>query len=75
MNQAGTVKIERNKEEGLKRNVSKKEATGTNTAAGSRLMKRNLNTGVKVCDNRVKKNQRHTTNKKPNMYEDVYNDN
>ena len=30
-------------------------------------MKRNLDTGVEVCDNRVKKNQRHTTNEKPNM--------
>ena len=36
-------------------------------------MKRNLDTGVEVCDNRVKKNQRHTTNEKPNMYKDKYN--
>ena len=53
--------------------VSKKKATGTKTAAGSRSMKRNLDTGVEVCDNRVKKNQRHTTNQKPNMYKDIYN--
>ena len=47
--------------------VLKKKATGTNTAAGSRSMKRYLDTGVEVYDNRVKKNQRHTTNEKPNM--------
>ena len=50
----------------------KKKATGTKTAAGSRSMKRNLDTGVEVCDNRVNKNQRHTTNEKPNMYKDMY---
>ena len=50
----------------------KKKATGTKTAAGSRSMKRNLDTGVEVCDNREKKNQRHTTNEKPNMYKDIY---
>ena len=38
-------------------------------------MKRNLDTGVEVCDNRAKKNQRHTTNKKPNMYKDINKDN
>ena len=48
--------------------MSKKKATGTNAAAGSRSMKRNLDTGVEVYDNKVKKNQRHTINKKPNMY-------
>ena len=53
--------------------MQKKKATGNKTAAGSRLMKRNLDTGVKVCDNRVKKNQRHTTNEKPNMYLDIFN--
>ena len=52
--------------------MSKKKATGTKTAAGSRLMKRNLDMGVEVCDNRVKKN-RHTTNEKPNMYLDIFN--
>ena len=38
-------------------------------------MKRSLDTGVEVCDNRVKKYQRHATNKKPNMYKDIYKDN
>ena len=38
-------------------------------------MKQNVDTGVEVCDNRVKKNQRHTKNEKPNMYLDNYNDN
>ena len=52
--------------------MQKKKATGTKTAAGSRSMKRILDTGVEVCDNRVKKNQRHTANKKPNMYKDIY---
>ena len=33
----------------------KKKATGTKTAAGSRSMKRNLDTGIEVCENRVKK--------------------
>ena len=46
-------------------NVLKEKATGSNTTAGSRWMKQNLDTGVEVCDNRVKKKQRHTTNKKP----------
>ena len=55
--------------------MKKKKATGTKTAAGSRSMKLNFDTGVKVCDNRVKKNQSHTTNKKPNMYKDIYKDN
>ena len=36
-------------------------------------MKRNLKTGVKVCDNRVKKKQRHITNQKPNMYINIFN--
>ena len=53
--------------------VSKKKATGTNTAAGSRLMKQNIDAGDKVYDNKVKKNQRHTTNEKPNMYLDIIN--
>ena len=48
--------------------VSKKKATGTKSAAESRSMKRNLDTGVEVCDNRVKKNQHHTTNETPNLY-------
>ena len=52
-------------------NGSKKKATGT--AAGSRSMKRKLDTGVEVYDNKVKKNQRHTTNEKPNMYLDIFN--
>ena len=55
--------------------MQKKKATGTVTAAGSRMIKQNLDTGMKVCDNRVKKNQRHTTNEKPNMYKDIYNNN
>ena len=38
-------------------------------------MKRSLNTGVEVDNSEVKKNQRHTTNKKPNMYKDIYNNN
>ena len=53
--------------------MQKKKATGTKTAAGSRSMKPNLDTGVEVYDNRVKKNQRHTTNKKPNMYLNIFN--
>ena len=51
----------------------KKKATGTKTAARSRSMRRNLDTGVEVCDNRVKKNQRYSTNEKPNMYKYIYN--
>ena len=40
------------------RAVPEKKATaGTNTAAGSRSMKPNLDTGVEVDDNKVKKNQ------------------
>ena len=54
--------------------MSKKKATGTKTAARSRSMKHNLDTGVEVCDNRVKKNQRHTTNQTSNMYLDIFND-
>ena len=38
-------------------------------------MKRNLDTGVEVDNNEVKKNQRHTTNEKPKMYKDIYNNN
>ena len=38
-------------------------------------MKRNLDTCVEVYDDGVKKNQRHTTNEKPNMYKDIYKDN
>ena len=38
-------------------------------------MKRNLDTGVEVYDNIVKKNQRHITNEKPNMYLDIFNEN
>ena len=53
--------------------MSKKLATGTNTAAGSRSMKPNLDTGIEVYDNKVKKKQRHTTNEKPNMYKDIFN--
>ena len=56
-------------------NASKKKATGTNTAAEPRLMKRNLDTGVEVYDNKVKKKQRHTTHEKPNMYLDMSNKN
>ena len=50
----------------------KKKATGTKTAAGSRSMKRNLDTGVEVDNNEVKKN---TTNNKPNMCKDINKDN
>ena len=53
--------------------MSKKKATGPNTAAGSRSMKRNLDTGIEIYDNKVKKNQRHITNEKPNMYLDIFN--
>ena len=53
--------------------MQKKKATGTRTAAGSRSMKRHLDTGVEVFDNKAKKNQRHTTNKKPNMYLNTFN--
>ena len=28
---------------------------------------------IEVCDDRAKKNQRHTTNEKPNMHKDIYN--
>ena len=37
---------------------------GTNTAAGSRSIKRKLDTGVEVNDNEAKKEQRHATNNK-----------
>ena len=56
-------------------NVQKKKATGTKTAVGSRSIKRSLDTGVEVYDNKVKKKQRHTTNNKPNMYKDINKDN
>ena len=36
-------------------------------------MKRNLDTGVEVYDNKVKKKERHITNEKPNMYLDIFN--
>ena len=36
-------------------------------------MKLNLDKGVEVYDNKVKKKQRHTTNEKPNMYLDIFN--
>ena len=36
-------------------------------------MRRNLDTGVEVYYNKVKKEQRHTTNQKPNMYLDIFN--
>ena len=55
-------------------NVSKKKATGIKTTARSRSMKRNLDTGVEVCDNKVKKKQRHTTNGKPNIHLDIFNE-
>ena len=55
--------------------MQKKKATGTKTAAGSRSIKRSLDTGVEVVNNEVKKNQRHTTNKKPNMFKDINKDN
>ena len=55
--------------------MQKKKATGTKTAAGSRSMKRSLDTGIEVDNNEVKKKQRHTTNKKPNMYKDINKDN
>ena len=54
--------------------MQKKKATDTKTA-GSRSMKRSLDTGVEVDNNEVKKNQRYTTNKKPNMYKDINKDN
>ena len=55
--------------------VSKKKATGTNTDAGSRSMKRNLDTAVEVHNNKMKKEQRHATDEKPNMYLDIFNEN
>ena len=39
------------------------------------MMKRNLDTGVEVYDNKVKKKQGHTTNEKPNMYLAMFNKN
>ena len=38
-------------------------------------MKRKLYTGVEVCDNKMKKKQRHTINDKPTMYLDIFNKN
>ena len=35
--------------------------------------KRKLDMGVEVNDNRVKKEQRHPTNQKPNMYVNIFN--
>ena len=67
--------LEMETEVSKKYNVSKKKATGTNTAAGSRSMKRDFYTGIEVYDNKVKKKQRHPTNEKPNMYLDIYDKN
>ena len=36
-----------------------------------RPTKPKLDTGVEVCDNKVKKNQRYTTNEKPNVFRHV----
>ena len=36
-------------------------------------MKPKLDTGVEVYDNKVKKEQRHTTNEKPNIYINIFN--
>ena len=38
-------------------------------------MKQNLDTGIEVYDNKVKKKQRHTTNEKPNMNLNIFNKN
>ena len=38
-------------------------------------MKRNLDKGVEVYNSKVKKEQRHTTDEKPNMYLDMFNEN
>ena len=46
----------------------KKEATGTITAAGSRSINQSLDTGAEVYNKNAKKEQRHTTNEKPDMY-------
>ena len=35
-------------------------------------MEWNFDSGVEVYDNKMKKNQRHTTNEKPNMYLDIF---
>ena len=37
------------------------------------MIKPKLDTGVEVYDKKVKKNQRHATNEKPNMYSDIFN--
>ena len=50
------------------KNTSKKQTTGTNTAAaaGSKSIIRKVdNTGVEVNNNEVKKKLRHATNEKP----------
>ena len=56
-----------------KNEIWKKKATGTNTAAGSRSMKQNLDTGVEIYDKKAKKNQRHAKSEKPNMYLNIFN--
>ena len=38
-----------------------------------RSIKRKLDTGVEVYNNKVKKKQRYATNKKPNMYINIFN--
>ena len=43
--------------------------------SAQRLMKKNLDTGVEVYDNKVKEKQRHTINEKPNMYFNTFNKN
>ena len=40
-----------------------------------RFMKPRLDTGLKVCDEKGKKKQRHTTNEKQNMYFNIFNKN
>ena len=48
--------------------MQKKKATGTTIAAESSSMKRNLDTGVEEYNNKEKKEQRHTTDEKPDIY-------
>ena len=56
--------------------MSKKKATGTNTAAGSSSMKRNLDTGVEVYDKNVREEETTPHNKrKQNTYLDIFNKN
>ena len=45
------------------KSLLKREATGTITAAGSRSMQQNLDTGVEVYDNKTKKEQNCLTSK------------